>query len=265
VLSVTAEDKFKKCWNQEFQKGRNADTDHLSRTITTWTKGVQLPADLPRLGGGASSGGTFLFRVWDVAGFVALAPYITVGGDTLMEERRRNGPQKVPPPAIFSVMAREDPRYLEYARSLLPVTATIVQGKVPFTEEHCRSRLPELEGRSGADGDGVGPCGRFVELLRGRSEPYLGADWHVRRSPTGPQGDVSWQISLNRVLREYPAAAEAPPVGKRRGTVPVRDFQGRSWMIGAVEEALASCFAYHETSSDGMEKVLDFLEEHANI
>jgi len=275
VLSLTAADSYKKCWNHDFFPKKNDDAHHLNRTITTWIRGVKLPKDIIRLGAGASSGGTFLFRVWRDARFVAMAPYISIGGDTLMFDRQENGKLRLPP-SIFSVMERENAEFLHMARIIMKPTLTelIVQEKVPFTVLHCKSRLPEFDMRRKRNNEEdlshtTSPCYRFVQLLSTGSKPYLNKKFYVRHSPTGPEADRSWVNAFLKVLQEFPTAPKLVEWERtketRRGEVPLTDFYGRNWLVAAVEETLASCFAFHETSSDGVEKVLDFFDSHARV
>ena len=252
VLSITSFDRSSGCWGGD-------DLPEIGTTIATWMQQVGLPASLPRVGLGASSGGGIVFRASRPAVLSAIASYIAAG--PALADGGRN------PPTAFVYMPRDkhfaSKENVEGVRRAVsasgsPTLVLTVQPR-PFNQHTCFDKLPEL-------GESTAACEALTKALS--SPPVSLLDPHTYQVIKNP-GSVDWGSAVSSLLHTDEGTAsgdefDAPPA-QLAGKVPLRSHDGHSWVYSAVAEELAAAYAKHEMVSDHADRVLDWLCLQAGI
>ena len=244
VLAPTSINRKTGCWG-------HADANHLNehQVVDKWMESVGLDAALPRMGMGASSGGAFLFSVYQSLGLSSIAPYVSGRGFTESQLAAGNVP-----PTIFVHMAKDwhTADNVEESHAAM-VKAGVAAEKVAIyphglTPELCSKRLPEFGDRR---------CQAFLRDVVAHVGLVDKTDYTVMASYQS--GD--WK----GVMEKHKLDAGLKPDTKTKGVASTTSFGGHSWLWASVEEEIAASFGVHEMTAEHRQRVLDFLMKHAGI
>lgn len=243
VLSPTSINRKTGCWG-------HADAENLKDhgVVDKWMASVGLDASLPRMGMGASSGGSFLFSVYQSLGLSSIAPYISGRGFT--ESQLEAGV----PPTIYVHMAKDrrtannvEEQHKAIIKTGIPAEQLAVYPHA-FTAELCAKRLPEFGDRR---------CQAFLRDAVAHVGLVDKKDYTVMASYQS--GD--WKS----VLERHKLDADWEPDIKIKGEASRTSFGGHSWLWASMEEEIAASFGVHEMTAEHRQQVLDFLMKHAGI
>jgi hypothetical protein len=234
VLSITSKDRETGCWS-------DLDVTNVRIIVKEWLSatGLSNRYNLPRIGMGASSGGSFLFRVYGEIQLISMASYIS---PAMFE----NPSQGIPtifvhmPHDIFTGAAvQRNHATLEgqgIASHIIPIDPH------PLTPELCTERILELDRST---------CQKILE--KAMSLHYLDANYTVLRTDA-----LLWSALVSKYV----------PRRKHSRTKSEQRNKGHiefSWLERAFQEEVTAAFAYHEMTAENIEQVMDFLITHAGI
>jgi hypothetical protein len=237
--------------------------NHLgeNKVIDRWMTQVKLSHKLPRIGMGASSGGSILFSAYKTLGFQSMASYVMP--ESFSSEDLTKGPDgklmHQLPATAFVHMSRDT----QTARSVTKNVATLRALGVPthvfpirphaFTVELCDQRLPEIGDRR---------CHIFLERIHAQYPGLLDANNNniLQSYFSGEWTHPLEDSKLDDDLRHY---VGAPPTEK--GQVGFLQFGGHAWSWAAMVEEISAAYGQHEMTCEHHDNVLDFLMVHANI
>jgi hypothetical protein len=220
---------------------------NLRHAVETVLQHVDLSSKaLPRMGMGASSGGSFLFRAYEVLNFQSMASYVmwkSFDADDLANE------SKALPATAFIHMPR-DPKSIDK----VPQNAQLLkQRQVPTNiwqiRPHpldpivCAQRIPEL---------GINKCSSLLQYAVEKHPEILNEEYEVLEPYRGGKWDPIFETFQKDVL--------ASKAGEE-----VASFSGHSWTWAALVEEIAVSYAQHEMTAEHCEEVLDFLMVNAGI
>jgi hypothetical protein len=253
VLSITSSDRTAGCWSDE-------DVKLISekKVVEKWMKSVKLPSSLPRMGMGASSGGSILFSMYKALDLKSLASYIAPAGyaaDEMMDSPKG----KVALPATAYVHMPKDKQTADFiAKQVTSLKSLGVPTKVfevkphPFTLNLCDQRLPEIGDRR---------CHVFLRKVQEKYPHLLDLDNNVLKPyGSGEWNEVFKDSKLDDDLRHI---VGAPAVHK--GQADPLHFSGHSYSWAAMMEEISVSYAEHEMTCEFRNKVLDFLMKNAGI
>lgn len=255
VVSITSADRETGCWSQE-------DVIRLSKdkVIEAFLYSINLPATLPRIAMGTSSGGSILFSAYEELKFSSMASYIIPDGfstQQLLEGLDANGKVSLPPTA-FVHMTRDKHSMTSMHKQASALKSLGVSHQVfevrphPFTSQLCDRRLPEIGDRR---------CQSFLQRVHDHYPGLLDKDNHVLK----PYSSGDWKAvfedsKLDDELRHF---IGAPPTPK--GQASPLQFSGHSWSWAAMMEEIEVSYAEHEMTCQHRNQVLDFLMTNAGI
>jgi hypothetical protein len=245
VLSPTSQDRGSGCWSRR----EDAEIFEKNNVVGKWMASVGLPGTLPRMGMGASSGGSFLFSVYQTLGLKSIASYVSGKGFTESELTAGNVPATiyVHMPKDVNTADRIEANCKTLVLAGIPVKKIEINSH-PFTLELCARRLPEFGDRR---------CQTFIRDVLASNKNLLDKDDMSVRAPVGEWKDVMEKAKLDDGLD---ASSK-----KKKGALYDKNFAGHSWLWASMGEEIAASFAVHEMTSERREEVLDFLMKHAGI
>lgn len=253
VLSITSSDRETGCWSEY-------DVNHLgeNKVVDKWIRSLKLPASLPRIGMGASSGGSILFSAYKILGFQSMVSYVMPEGfspDQLV--KGPNGKANLPATA-FVHMQRDRQTADSITTNAAALRSVGVATKVfpvkphPFTVDLCDQRLPEIGDRR---------CHIFLQRVHSQYPDLLDKNNNILQSYFSGEWKYPLEDSkLDDDLRHY---IGAPPAEK--GQIGPVQFSGHAWPWAAMVEEISTSYGQHEMTCEHRNQVLDFLMKNANI
>ena len=233
VASPTSLNRVSQCWG-------TADVDRIGNMLPEFEKHTNISTlQLPRMGMGASSGGAFLFQVYQVAKFKSMVSYVM--GHSFSEEEMKS--QNLPSTGYVH-MPRDTwtaEAVAHHVASLKSLSIPTHQWKVhahPFTPKKvCLERLVEFKTEY---------CYAFFERVH--QQKLLNQENIVIASYT----EGIW----NSVMQE--SRLDDLNLNLKPGYV-LPSTKDHSWLWKSVEEEIAVSYAIHEMTAEYRDEVLDFL------
>jgi hypothetical protein len=234
LLSITSIDRESGCWT-------NLDVTNVPIIVQEWLSTTGLSnRSLPRIGMGASSGGSFLFHIYKQLQLKSMASYIS---PTMFD----NPSQGIP--TIFVHMPRDVFSGAAIQRNHATLVAQGIASQIipidphPLTPELlCTERIPELDRST---------CQKILE--KAISLHLLDTNYTVWR--TDAQLWSALVSKYDKRNRDWKKSEKKK--NNDRGKV--------SWLVRVIHEEVAAAYAYHEMTAEKIEQVLDFLIAHAGI
>lgn len=246
VMAPTSINRKTGCWGHQ-----DGEDFKKNRVVDKWMESVGLSPALPRMGMGASSGGSFLFSVYKTIGLSSMASYVSGRGFTESELAAGNLP-----PIIYVYMVKDwrtaDKVEEKYSALKKAGVATEKIQVYPhaFTTELCSQRLPELGDRR---------CRAFLRDVLEQGKLVGKQDGTVLAS----YQDGEWTAVMEK--NNLDAGFTKTPTRTKKGTLSTKSFGGHSWLWASMEEEIAASFGVHEMTSQSRDVVLDFLMKYAGI
>ena len=251
VVSPTSNNREHGCWTVN-------DVSLISEALAAFRKDIGLPAHLPLMGMGASSGGAFLFRVYKQIKLKSMVSYIMGLG---FDESDITAAASSLPATAYVHMPRDEQTSHAVAESMAVLKAAnvatmewLVQPH-PLTPELCDRRLPELGDRR---------CHAFLQMVKKKYKGLLKEDDNnVLKSYTN--GD--WKAAMQESELDIPIKKVSSHKNShiKPGQLSSSTLHGHAWLWASMEEEIAVSYAMHEMTAEHREEVLDFLMIHAGL
>jgi hypothetical protein len=247
VVSPTSQSRGSGCWGQQdrviFEK---------TNVIGKWMASAGLSETLPRMGMGASSGGSFLFSAYKSLGLKSIASYVSGKGFPESELTPGNVPATmyVHMPKDYKTADKIEATYKALVRARIPAKQIKIDSH-PFTPELCSRRLPEFGDRR---------CQAFIANVLASNKSLL--DKNDMTVLISYRSDGDWKELMEKAKLDGDLDSS---VKKKQGTLFDKNFEGHSWMWASMAEEIAASYAVHEMTSEHRREVLDFLMKHAGI
>jgi hypothetical protein len=231
--------------------------DRVSRAVNDWTKKHPQLKQLPRVGMGESSGGSFLFFVYKELKLQSMAVYNTPQG-YLDDE------WEVAIPTTFLSMPLDDAVYtrmVDHTIKLQSMNVTTQLYKVtprPFTNSVCTARLPELTDTSFCQ-----LVFQTIEKDYSSSKSLLDTDGFVLGSVRSQQWTkffttINQQyLSKNNNFKRIHSIYDTSHEETTKGSQP--------WIWAVLQQEIESCQGYHSMTAEFHDDILQFLMSTAGI
>jgi hypothetical protein len=248
IVSPTSVDRATGCWNE-------ADVNLMSKALPAFGRELGLPANLPLMGMGASSGGAFLFSVYQKVPLKSMVSYIMGRG---FDDSDIAGGGL--PATAYVHMPRDERTAKAVADNVATLKAANIPTKEwtvqphPFTPELCDKRLPELGDRR---------CHAFINLVKNKHKGLLDKDNTILKSYTRGEWKAVMQDSKFDQATRNMSSTKKNLV--KPGQLSPYSRGGHGWLWASVEEEIAVSYAQHEMTAEHRGEVLEFLMAHAGI
>jgi hypothetical protein len=232
------------------------DMDRVGRTVNDWTKRHPQLKQLPRVGMGESSGGSFLFFVYKELKLHSMAVYNTPQG-YLGDE------WDVAIPTSFLTMPLDvavSTRMTDHNEKLQSVNVTTQLYKVsprPFTRSVCTARLPELPNS-------------FCQLVFQTIERDYSSKTLLDRNGfvLGNVRSQQWTKFFTTINQQFLSAdGDNYKLIETLYDTPSRQQTtgGMPWVWAVLQQEIESCQGYHAMTAEFHDDVLQFLMSTAGI
>jgi hypothetical protein len=247
VISPTSQNRDSGCWGRQ-----DKEMFEHANVIGKWMASVGLSETLPRMGMGASSGGSFLFSVSKSLGLKSIASYVSGKGFPKSELTPSNVPATmyVHMPKDYKTANKIEENYRALLKASIPVEQIKVDSH-PLTLELCSRRLPEFGDRR---------CAAFIANVLASSKSLL--DKNDMSVLISYQNDGDWTELMEKAKLDDGLDSSTK---KKKGAPFDKNFEGHSWLWASMAEEIAASSAVHEMTSEHRREVLDFLMKHAGI
>ena len=284
VVSITSQDRVTGCWGQKDINrlvGKNVvdlfltqlQQQYPSSFATTTTAAAA--TDLPRIAMGASSGGTFLFRVYRQFKFQSMASYISPQGYKPQQQiphpddnNNNNNTTTTTDsriPTVFVHMTRDKATaaaVAENARAMDRVPHLVLGVEPhPLTPQLCRERIPELA-TSSSRRQKDDFCTMFLDNVASQHPNLLEPkSYHV----LVPYQTANWKTLFRKSGLDDKTNTKKTTATASEKTTTGTAMSGHSYQWAALEQEITVAYAHHDMTCEHHQQVLDFLMQHAGM